>query len=210
MPLAAVAENARKLARERGCGLVDFHAQMNRVLREQQAKDPAFTMMDPARIHPDDAGHMLMTYLFLKAQGMTSTVARMAIDAGSVAVVEAQNCELTQLQKRDRGIAFTYLAKSLPFPVEGNAAAALDWVPFMDDLDQEMLVVQNLTAGNYRVSIDGQEIGSWDRCRSRKGCQPRRQPQDATVSAGDVDGRAEREAPQSRELDPARVRGLGA
>ncbi len=159
--LATVAENVRKFAAEAGHPLVDFHAGMRAVLDEQQQKDPAFTMMDAARVHPDDAGHMVMTYLFLKAQGISPTVADMVVDAQGAKVVSADNCELSELRADESGVSFVYLARSLPYPVEGRAADALAWVPFTEELNQEKLTVENLAPGTYRVSIDGEAIGNW-------------------------------------------------
>ncbi len=157
--LAAVAANARKVASEGGHGLVDFHAQMNRVLHEQQAKDPQFTMMDGARIHPDDAGHLLMAYIFLKAQGASPTVSRIVIDAKG-GLAESANCAVSKIEKTPSGLAFEVLAKSIPFPVEGKETAVLAWVPFMEDLNQEMLLVKGLAAGDYEVLIDSEAVGA--------------------------------------------------
>ena len=37
--------------------------------QQYQQKDPTFTLCGSDRIHPDNDGHMVMAYLFLKAQG---------------------------------------------------------------------------------------------------------------------------------------------
>ena len=47
-----------------------------------QQKNPAFTLCGSDRIHPDNDGHMVMAYLFLKAQGFVGKeVADMEINA---------------------------------------------------------------------------------------------------------------------------------
>lgn len=159
--LGLVAENSRQLARAGKFGLVDFHSEMNRVLHEQQAKAPAFTMMDPSRVHPDGAGHLLMTYIFLKAQGVSPTVSRVMLDAKAGRVVTAENCSVPEIARHGAGLTFNCKAKSLPYPIENKEKAVLGWVPFMDELNREMLQVQNLEAGDYEVLIDGQSVGVW-------------------------------------------------
>ena len=159
--LGLVAENATRIAQAGKYGLVDFHGPMDRVLREQQEKNPAFTMMDPSRVHPTDAGHMLMTYLFLKAQKVSPTVSAIVLDAQAGRVSAAENCSVSDLAKQGAGLTFKCEAKALPYPVEGKEKMVLDWVPFMDELNQETLQVQNLQPGDYGLLIDGQTVGVW-------------------------------------------------
>ena len=175
--LAQAAENARKLAKENGYGLVDFHEGMNRVIREQQARDPLFTMMDAGRIHPDGAGHLLMAYLFLKSQEISPVVSLVEIDGGKL--VASDNCKVTGLEKREKGVAFVGEAGALPYPVEEKEKVVLDWVPFMSDLNQEMLVVRGLAAGEYELLIDGASVargrrGNWGRGSTSLEIQRRR------------------------------------
>lgn len=165
--LAIVAENTRKLATEGGHGLVDFHAAMNRVTHAQQAKDPAFTMMDAPRIHPNDAGHMLMAYLVLKAQDIKPYVARVALDVRDAGSLTADNCTITDVRAAEQGVAFTYNARSLPYPVVGNPA--IEWVPFNEDLNQELLIIRNLSEGDYDLAIDGQTVAQVSAAELSKG-----------------------------------------
>lgn len=159
--LGLVAENAKRLAMAGKYGLVDFHGQMNRVLHEQQAKAPSFTMMDPSRVHPEAAGHLVMTYIFLKAQGVSPTVSRVVVDARAGRLASAENCRVSEVAKRGGGLSFKCEAKSLPYPIEDNEKAVLGWVPLMDEFNREMLQVQNLEAEDYEVLIDGQSVGVW-------------------------------------------------
>lgn len=90
---------------------------MNRV---QQAKDPRFTLMQGDRIHPDNHGNMLMAYFFLKSQGLAGKpVAKVDIDASRRVVLANENCFVNELKVSDKGtVSFTYLAKSLPYPMD--------------------------------------------------------------------------------------------
>ena len=143
--LGISADNARMLAKTFGGGLVDFHKPMTELNLAQQKLDPRSTLIGPDRVHPQDAGHLVMTYLFLKAQGISPVVSTHAEDAAG---------------KRD--VAFSYTEAALPFPVPAASAAALKLVPFMEGLNQEQLKVTGLPAGTYKLSIDDQPVASFE------------------------------------------------
>lgn len=159
--LGICAENVRRLAAEAGTGLVDFFSIMNRINREQQDQDPTFTIVGPDRVHPRMPGHFVMAYQFLKAQGLPAYVAKMVLDAGAGRVKEQENCEISDVRAEAGGIAFDCLEKALPFPVHKGARPALKWVPFMEELNREDLVVTGLGAGRYELAIDGELVGEY-------------------------------------------------
>ena len=98
---------------------VDFNAPMLQVNAEQQAKDPTFTVCGNDRVHPDNDGHMLMAYIFLKSQGMAGKpVADVHIDARSRKVVKSDNCSISAVENRQGRLTFDYLAASLPYPLD--------------------------------------------------------------------------------------------
>lgn len=156
--LKACAEGDRKLAEKYRGGIIDFNGPMDALNREGQAKDPEFTIIGADRVHPGPIGHMVMAYLFLKAQGMTPTVATIGIDATANAIAAQENAEITQLAIKADTITFECLEKSLPFPVPAAAEKALTLIPWTNDLNQEILKVAGLKAGAYEVLIDGQPV----------------------------------------------------
>jgi len=156
--LGACAEGVRKLAEKHHAGLVDFNAPMNEINSEWQKKDPRFTVVGEDRIHPGSVGNLVMAYLFLKAQGMTPAVATMGIDAASGSILEQDNCKISGVSAKNGGVAFDCLEGSLPFPVASAAEPALKLVPFMEDLNREMLRIPGLGEGDYEVLIDGQTV----------------------------------------------------
>ena len=98
---------------------LDFNAPMTRINEEQQQTDSTFTLCGTDRIHPDNDGHMVMAYLFLKAQGMAGQkVADVEIDAARRKVLRSENCKITTLRSRDGTVSFDYLARSLPHPMD--------------------------------------------------------------------------------------------
>ncbi|MCK7555960.1 hypothetical protein MKQ70_13390 [Chitinophaga sedimenti] len=112
----------------------------------------------------------MMAAEFLKAQGLSGKpVAVVDIDAAGKKLRSQENCSVQQLQVTPGAIRLQYLAQSLPFPVDtvariwGNPqrqADALQWIPFTEEFNREVLRVSGLQ-GNYALKIDGRQIGVW-------------------------------------------------
>ena len=160
--LARCAEIVRELAAQNKGTVVDFHAPMTAFNLERQRSDPAFTIIGPDRVHPGAPGHLMMAWLFLKAQGAPALVARVEIDAAAGRVVASENATVTGLEKRDGGWSFTVLEQALPFPVDPAARPLLAWVPIERELNQEVLTVRGLAPGRYELRIDGAAVDQFD------------------------------------------------
>jgi len=159
-----------KSARENGWEFIDLNKPMTEIGQMKQKDDPYFALCGNDRIHPDNDGHMVMAYLFLKDQGFVGKqVAEMDIDASKTVINKSTNCSISDLKKTSTGISFDYLAESLPYPLDTIArgwgsnksqAKAIDIVPFMEEMNREILKITGLK-GNYRLLIDNEEIGIW-------------------------------------------------
>lgn len=160
--LARCAEIVRELAAQNKDTVVDFHAPMTAFNLERQRSDPSFTIIGPDRVHPGAPGHLMMAWLFLKAQGAPALVARVEIDAAAGRVVASENATVTGLEKRDGGWSFTVLEQALPFPVDPAARPLLAWVPIERELNQEVLTVRGLAPGRYELRIDGAAVDQFD------------------------------------------------
>lgn len=62
-----IVEYQKESAAKNGWEFSDLNAPMVALNQQFQQKDPAFTLCGSDRIHPDNDGHMVMAYLFLKA-----------------------------------------------------------------------------------------------------------------------------------------------
>ncbi|WP_423128412.1 SGNH/GDSL hydrolase family protein [Gaoshiqia sp. Z1-71] len=166
--LLKVNDFQRESARANDWGFVDFTRPMMEIdLREQQ-KDSLFNLEGGDRIHPDNDGHMVMAYLFLKAQGLAGKkVAEISVNAKTKKVALADNCTVSDVKADANGIAFNYLAKALPYPVDSTVRGwgakksqkdALKLIPFNADFNQELLKVEGLAIGAYQLKIDGLPI----------------------------------------------------
>ncbi|MBQ8452293.1 MAG: SGNH/GDSL hydrolase family protein [Prevotella sp.] len=156
-----------QVARCNGWEFFNFNDLMTRYNDERQQQDSTFTLCGPDRIHPDNDGHMYMAYLVLKAQGMSSRpVADIRIDARRKAIERAENCTVDALEvSKDGGVAFDYLARSLPYPLDTIARGGMefkrpqsritDLVPdFQREMNAEMLCVTSMKKGCYELCID--------------------------------------------------------
>ncbi|MFA6546469.1 MAG: GDSL-type esterase/lipase family protein, partial [Limisphaerales bacterium] len=157
--LGRCAEFVRELAAKNDGTVVDFHGPMTSLNLEQQKKDPKWTIVGTDRVHPGAPGHLMMAWLFLKTQGAPSVVSKVAVDAVAGRATESVNAEVTAVAKRDGGVSFTLLEKALPFPIDPAGGTVLGLVSFEKDLNQEILSVRGLAAGNYELKIDGVVVG---------------------------------------------------
>lgn len=166
-----IGEYQKQSAAENNWEFTDLNEPMTIINRQFQQKDPSFTLCGRDRIHPDNDGHMVMAYLFLKAQGFAGKdVANVEIDANKKQTVTFENCTISNIKRNGKELSFDYLAKSLPYPLDTiprgweqskSQAEAMKVVPFMDEMNREMLKVTGLK-GNYKLLIDGEEIGIWN------------------------------------------------
>ncbi|MGE4490529.1 MAG: SGNH/GDSL hydrolase family protein [Kiritimatiellales bacterium] len=151
----------KTLAQKYNSPVVDFHTIMLQVNHEIQKNNPGATLIGPDRIHPGIPGHFVMAYEFLRAQQMPKYVSGIGIDAAAAKPTETVNCEVGPIRSSaSNGIAFSCREFALPFPVSEAQKQALAWVPFQQDLNQEVLTVKNLAAGLYCLKIDGLPVST--------------------------------------------------
>lgn len=152
-------------------GFADFLRPMTEITLREQKRDSVFTLTGSDRIHPGNMGHFVMAWLFLKQQGLAGRpVADIVIDAAGKTVQRSDNCQLSALAVTPGEVRVDYLAGSLPFPQDTisrlwenpqRQADALRLIPFNEEMNREMLTVKGLGSSNYKVTIDGEPIGTW-------------------------------------------------
>lgn len=167
--LKACADGIRTLAHKHNSGFIDLNGPMDAINREGQKKAPEFTIVGGDRVHPRSVGSLVMAYLFLKAQGMTPTVAKMGVDAASGKILEQDRCRISQVSTTASGITFDCIEESLPFPIADAARPALDLIPFTNELNSEILRIPGLGEGDYEILIDGQVVAKASAAALRSG-----------------------------------------
>ena len=167
-----VADFQEKAAKKNGWSFVDFNRPMTEINLRGQTKDSLFSVCGNGRIHPDNDGHLIMAYIFLKAQGLAGKkVAEVSINAVQKKVVSQDNCKISELSILPGIVKFNYLANALPYPVDTvahgwgtvkKASDALSLIPFTKEFNSEIIKVSGLKSNaQYSLMIDRQIMGKW-------------------------------------------------
>lgn len=140
--------------------VVDYWTVMSQINHELQNKDQSATIVGPDRVHPGTEGHLIMAYQFLKSENAPKYISKIIVDnktkKGSTKSV---NCEFRSVSKRSNGLVFTVCENALPFPMIKSQQKGFELIPFMKELNVELLQVLELKQGLYQLSIDGKIIG---------------------------------------------------
>jgi endoglucanase len=142
--------------------VVDYWTVLNTATQVVQAKDPAATIIGPDRVHPIGTGHFVMAYEFLKTTVGPGVVSTVTIDASvKSGAPSCVNAKMNGFMALDKGWQFTVTENALPFPVPADAVKALELVPFVNDFNQEAVIIKKLAPGNYKLWIDDKAIGTY-------------------------------------------------
>lgn len=176
--LKRVSRMQQESAAENGWEFMDFHDGVLDVQKKMNESQPHWTFTTKDRIHPENDAQMLMASIFLESQGFKGKkVADIRLDAPKKKVSLQDNCEISSLLVDRNTISFDYLAESLPYPldtvprgwmIERCQADIEKLIPFNDTMNQEILAVDGLK-GDWALSIDGVELGTWSAQDWKKG-----------------------------------------
>lgn len=167
-----VAEFQQEAAKKNGWEFMDLNRPMTAINQQFQQTDSTFTICGGDRIHPGQDGHMVMAYIYLKAQGFANKeVAAVVVDAQSKKVQHAINSTVTNLAVNASNVQFDYLAKALPYPLDTvprgwgattRQSEVVNLVPFTKEFNREMFTVRGLQADKkYLLLIDKDTVGSF-------------------------------------------------
>ena len=166
-------------AKANNWSVIDIYHNMDALNRFYQQFDPKFTLSGSGdRIHPESNGHLVWAYLYLRQQELKGLeVADFTVDALMKRVISASHCNVYDVVGSGDNISFNYRADALPFPIDTrkygfdkkSAADALPYIPFMDDMNREMIAVTNLTGNNYDLKIDGKTVGRFSSAQFARG-----------------------------------------
>jgi lysophospholipase L1-like esterase len=156
-------------ANQSGLACADFNAPVVDMLKRANTADPAVAQkILPDRVHPSLSGHLIMAEQLLKTWNARPTVASVTIDAEHGKVAESDFTRITDLHA-GAPLVWTELDESLPMPFaqmlaadrDGTLALAIHSSDVTEALNQEPLRVSGLKSGRYKLTIDGEAVGSW-------------------------------------------------
>lgn len=166
--LQKYSEGLRDFAKEKGILFVDQLTPMIEVI-ESGRKASILPLKEsgprliPDAVHPNWEGHLVMAANILKGLHAPALVSKVEIN-GKTGEVKAEKAKVTDVTTGEK-IAFTRLDESMPWPVPAEVQLALKipgFTPF-DDLSRYDLVVTDLPAEQYKVSVDGKDFGTYTR-----------------------------------------------
>jgi lysophospholipase L1-like esterase len=159
--LVRYGEFVKDLAGKEGAQVADLNTSVVTALTKAQELDRAHAQdLIRDRVHPGPAGQLLMATALLKAWHAPTVVSTVEIDAASAKAVKQENASIEEL-RTDQTISWRQRDGALPMPINfkdkviGLALKASD---VEQALNQQVLKVSGLSAGAYRLKIDGDEI----------------------------------------------------
>jgi lysophospholipase L1-like esterase len=158
------------IAQQEQVGFADvFWPMLTAGLAAQQLHGPDFAVAGKDGVHPGWAGHAVMAYAFLKALGLDGEIGTFRVDwARQQATVSAghERLALADGTLEIRSHRYPFCAPAGELSRDDNVRAGLALVPFDQELNRLMLVIQNGTAARYRVTwgsesrvFDAEQLG---------------------------------------------------
>lgn len=163
--LIRYAEFVKNLARKNDLNFADLNAPLvDAIQKAQKSNADEAQKIIPDRIHPSNAGGLLMASEILKNWNAPAIVAAVEINAQSGKIVREEKTKIANLKKSVKQISWTQTNESLPLPVDRSdktVALVLRFSDVVERLNQEILKITNLSAARYALLIDGARIGEF-------------------------------------------------
>lgn len=154
----------RQLARRDKLAVTNFNTPVVNALKEAVASNATLAQkIVPDRVHPAPGGHLIMAAALLKTWGAPSLVSSVSIDVTN-RHVETDNAKVQDLTIAPNAISWHELDGSLPMPIDLSdpvTALAVNSSDVIQELNQQPLKVEGLAEGNYRLAIDGVDLGTY-------------------------------------------------
>lgn len=156
--LEKFSDGVKVIAEKNGGLFVDqFHPYLA-ALDRARGKGPKYDRITAGdAVHPGPPGQALMAASILKGLSFPSLVSLAEIDAAGGKVVDARNCTIENVSKKEGGVSFSRLDGALPF-FPGEALSILPHAPILEELNDYHLKVTGLAGGKYEVKVGGKKI----------------------------------------------------
>ena len=175
--LVSYGEWIRRYATQAKLDVADLNAGVVEMLRKANVIDPAMAQkIIPDRVHPGLAGHLIMAEQLLKAWGARSIVSDVKIDAMTGDIAQAEFAHVSDVHA---GVPLSWSEQdeALPLPLAEMMAADHDHTiglairasDVVQALNEQELRVTGLKAGDYKLTIDGEPVGTWKNTELEQG-----------------------------------------
>jgi lysophospholipase L1-like esterase len=153
--LASLRDISREVAEKEGVAFADVFDPMIDVMTKAEAKfGEQYHVCGGDGVHPDNNGHLVMAYAFLKGLGCTGDIGTITLDLTSGKGEATDGHKV--LSAADGSIEVE--SSKYPFCFYGDPSrtdstrGVLEFLPFNQDLNRFMLVVKNAGSGKVKVT----------------------------------------------------------
>jgi len=151
-------EALAKLAAEEKVVMVDQYHPLIKLWHENRREDNTQKLsLQGDAVHPGPVGQLTMAAVILEGLGAEKEVSSATIDA-SGKVVASKHCKISDVKADGGTLSFTRHDERGIWPVPAGCKTALEILPSIADLSQYTVQVTGLPAGDYTVSMDGNEV----------------------------------------------------
>ncbi len=165
--MATTEQNAKAtpaLGQRESLPVVDAYSPVKELLEHAKAADPSFaSLLVPDRIHPSEPLHWVMAESVMKAWHIDPVVSEVTLSAAAQTVTRSLRTKVSGVQAHGSALNWDQLDEALPLPFDFENAL-MNFVLKESDLascDQEMLKVEDLQPGAYKLTIDKSDVGTF-------------------------------------------------
>ncbi|HXE55450.1 MAG TPA: SGNH/GDSL hydrolase family protein [Tepidisphaeraceae bacterium] len=169
--LASLRDIAKDVAEKEGVAFADVFGPMHDVMEKAEAKyGPKYSVCGGDGVHPDNNGHLVMAYAFLKGLGCKGDIGTITVDLGASKAEATEGHKVLSMSNGQVEIEST----RYPFCFYGeeqrtdSTRGVLEFLPFNQDLNRLMLVVNNAGSGKVKVTW-GSASKEFDTAELQKG-----------------------------------------
>ena len=159
-----------ELAAKYSLQTVDYWTIMTELNQQMQKQNPSASLTSNDRVHPGPTGHFVMAYQFLKTEHAPQYISKLCVETDvKLSNKNSSNCKFESLKWQKDNVVFSVKEKALPFPIVESQLEATALIPFVDDLNIELLQVKGLKDGNYSLMIDNNKVGNFSQTELQNG-----------------------------------------
>lgn len=165
--MPTVEQNAAAIAdlgKREGLPVVNDYSPIKQLLESAKAIDPLLaSLLIPDQIHPSEPIHWIMAEAVLKAWQVDPVVSDVSLSASSQAVTQSRRTHVSGVSADENILRWDQLDEALPLPINLDNAL-MTFVLKLTDLesfDKETLRITDLKAGEYKLTIDKMDVGTF-------------------------------------------------
>ena len=156
--LATFGDAAKEVAEQEGVVYADLHNTMAKAMVKFKELHPEKSFVGNDGIHPENVGHTVMAYAFLKAMGCDGNIGTITVDLASHKADATAGHKVVSMEND----TLTIESSRYPFSVRRDSdvlgiGSAMNLVPFDEDLNRFRLVLSGVPAGKH-VKVTWSEV----------------------------------------------------